>query len=214
VATLAIRRIPNRIRRNVVTRLRLGRVGDVLVSQARDRIDNKGDSETTFPELWKPKSAASFREGGTPLRDDGNLYRSLTSKIDGNDSRVVIRLVVPGAFRHALSHQNGFETKGPNFIPLTVRAKEAATKFAGLVRALSRAKAEVRRASGFGDAKLFLPAINNERKAQERLEAAGFVEGETYIMAWNGVKVPARKIFNLPPENVEELRDAIVAALA
>ena len=45
-------------------------------------------------------------------------------------------------------------------------------------------------------------------------EEEGLVEGEDYIIAWNGVTVPQRKIYNMPPENLEELANAVVDAIS
>jgi phage gpG-like protein len=42
----------------------------------------------------------------------------------------------------------------------------------------------------------------------------GLVKGKDYFIAWNGVTVPQRKIFNLPPEDVQELKRAIGDAIA
>jgi len=44
-------------------------------------------------------------------------------------------------------------------------------------------------------------------------EDEGLVEGKDYIIAWNGVDVPQRKIFNMPPENRQELANAVVDAI-
>ena len=47
----------------------------------------------------------------------------------------------------------------------------------------------------------------------ENPEDEGLVDGVDYIIAWNGVTVPQRKIFNLPPEDVEEIAESIRFAL-
>ena len=44
-------------------------------------------------------------------------------------------------------------------------------------------------------------------------EEEGLVEGKDYFIAWNGVDVPQRKIFNMPPENRQELGKAVVNAI-
>tara|TARA_R100001126_G_C4814672_1_gene143652 strand:- start:50 stop:607 length:558 start_codon:yes stop_codon:yes gene_type:complete len=44
-------------------------------------------------------------------------------------------------------------------------------------------------------------------------EEEGLVEGKDYIIAWNGVDVPQRKIYNMPPENKKELGEAVVNAI-
>jgi len=212
VTKLKISRVPGEIRKTAFERLRAARLDLVLPAQAKRRIANSGDSEHHYPDLWdNPKSYRS--KGETPLSDTGGagLEGSLTGKMEQTGpSEVTIRLVVPERFRYALYHQSGFSTKGPNFIPLTVKAKEAATLFKPLVTVLSAARKKVRAASGTAS---FIAALREERRAQEAMESAGFIEGETYIMAWQGVTVPQRKIFNLPPENVEEIREAVTRAL-
>lgn len=204
-------------RSSILERLKIAGIEQLLATQAKERIENRGDSEHRYPELWNhPKS---YRKGGTPLNRDGGLFNSLTGKIEAlPGGGVFLSLVVPSAFKHALAHQTGFETKGPNFIPLTQRASENATRFKPLIREFVRKRklaSEARkdlRSSRAAFSKS-IAATRKERSAQDRLEAAGFIEGETYIMAWKGVKVPQRKIFNMPPENVEEIREAIVNAL-
>lgn len=206
------------VKSSILERLKLARIDKLLADQAKARIENHGDSEHRYPELWNhPKS---YRKGGTPLNRDGGLYNSLTGKIEAlPGGGFFFSLVVPSAFKHALAHQTGFETKGPNFIPLTQRASENATRFKHLIREFVRKRKIANKArkhmfsnkkGPFNQFSVSITATRLERFAQERLEAAGFIEGETYIMAWQGVKVPQRKLFNMPPENVEEIREAIV----
>ncbi len=206
--TTTLRQAGGRIAAQALARLRLAGIDKILPKQAKRRIANHGDSEHRYPDLWDhPKS---FRKGGEPLSDTGSLFNALTGKIELDGNKIKITLVVPASFKYALYHQSGFSTKGPNFIPLTVRAKENATRFKPLVTAFAAARRQVNAMRGTPG---FIPALKKERLAQDRMESAGFIEGETYIMAWKGVNVPQRKIFNLPPENVEEIRDAIARAL-
>ena len=39
------------------------------------------------------------------------------------------------------------------------------------------------------------------------------IEGKDYIIAWDGVEVPQRKIFNTPPENIKALSKNIGRAI-
>lgn len=48
-------------------------------------------------------------------------------------------------------------------------------------------------------------AARTHRKGQDPKDE-GLEEGVDYIMAWNGVTVPQRKIYNMPPEDAAELR--------
>lgn len=62
----------------------------------------------------------SFRAGGQPLRDTGDLARSLGATATSTGTR--IRLGMLGN-RYGLYQDRGFKTKGPNYIPLTKRGK-------------------------------------------------------------------------------------------
>jgi phage gpG-like protein len=66
-------------------------------------------------------TGASYRNGGQPLRDTGNLQRSLSAKssLDGPGR---IGITIAGAL-YGLFHEQGFSTSGPNFIPLTRKGK-------------------------------------------------------------------------------------------
>lgn len=161
-----------RIAQDVRRKLRRHRVDRVLVSNARRRISNRGDSEHRYPDLWN--HPGSYRRGGQPLRDTGRLSSSLTSTISDTPRGVTLTLVSP--LPYAQAHQEGFETSGPNFIPLTQKAKR------------------------------------RHRKGADPAEE-GLVRGVDYVMAWNGVSVPQRKIYNMPSEDVEDLREAITTAI-
>lgn len=148
----------------------------VLVEQALDRIDQRGDSEHRYPELWATRVGLGYRQGGEPLSDRGGsgLKGSLGGVTESTDTGVRIRLTTNE--RYALFHQSGFTTSGPNFIPLTRKA-----------------------------------ARDHRPGGNPREE--GLEYGVDYVMAWKGVTVPQRKIFNMPPENRRDLADAVVAAL-
>lgn len=197
------------VQSRVMKRLKAARLDLVLVTQAQNRIRAKGDSQHHYPDLWDhPKS---FRAGAKPLRGiTGLLMSSLTAKSTiMSDTKIRLTLISPHLY--AIYHQHGFSTKGPNFIPLTRKAAVNASRFKPLAQALSEAKKQVKKSKG---SPAFIPALQQERAAQEALESAGFIEGETYIMAWQGVTVPQRKIFNMPPENAEELRNEMQSALS
>lgn len=187
------------IQRELLARLRAAPVGVRLVAQAKDRIRNSGDSEVTYPDLWASSyEGGSFRAGGTPLRDTGGIYASLDFETKAVTNGQRWALTSP--LKHAIFQHFGFETKGPNFIPLTKKARRNWTKLRPLKRAYSEA---VRRRDWVG-----------ARRIEKELEQThGLVEGETYIMAWGGVKVPPRPIFNLPPENRAEIKATIRRSL-
>lgn len=62
-----------------------------------------------------------YRTGGQPLRDTGNLARSLGADCSGyGASRLGIKL---RGEKYGLFQDRGFTTKGPNYIPLTKKGK-------------------------------------------------------------------------------------------
>jgi phage gpG-like protein len=204
-------RLANAITDQVRRRLKDSRVEQVLVSQAKRRIDQGGDSTVVYPSLWADQ-VDSYRSGGQPLKDIGELYNGLSAEKEVGHDSIKLRLVSPHAY--AKAHQEGFSTKGPNFIPLTRKAVRNYSIFRRLMRARSFVTKEYRRLRKAGrSGRLTMHLIRRQRELDRQLEAAGFIEGETYIMAWQGVTVPARPIFNMPPENVEELVDEIAATI-
>jgi len=66
-------------------------------------------------------SGQSYRNGGQPLRDTGNLLRSIGAKAEQvGPSRLSVTM--SGAI-YGIYHEKGFSTDGPNFIPLTRKGK-------------------------------------------------------------------------------------------
>ena len=95
----------------------------------------------------------SYRDGGQPLRDTGNLVRNLgarTARIGA--TRLEITLTGP---KYAIYHELGFETTGPNYVPLTRKG----------VR---------------------------QHATGQNPDKEGLARGKDFLMAWGGVKVPAR----------------------
>lgn len=147
-------------------------LAQILVAQAKRRISSGGDSTHRYPDLWpNPKS---YRAGGQPLRNTGQLMNGLTGQAMNVGEGIRLRL--KSAHIHAQYHQHGYKTKGPNFIPLT---RKAARKH-----------------------------VKGRNPKDEGLKA-----GTDYIMAWGGVTVPQRKIFNMPPEDMAELQEAAKQAV-
>lgn len=62
----------------------------------------------------------SFRAGGQPLRDTGKLAASLGATATSNGGN--IRLTMQGR-KYGLYQDRGFSTKGPNYIPLTMKGR-------------------------------------------------------------------------------------------
>lgn len=115
----------------------------------------------------------SYRNGGQPLKDTGRLERSIRCKVVNTPEGM--RAIVLGE-PYGEPHERGFATKGPNFIPLTQKAKRAYA--AGVA---------------------FVPG---------KLK-----QGKDYIMAWNGVKVPARPYMQPTREDMRTIGKSIYHGL-
>lgn len=59
---------------------------------------------------------SGYRNGGQPLRDTGRLAKSMNARVDRQPNG--IRLVLRG-HKYGLFQDMGFQTAGPNYIPLT-----------------------------------------------------------------------------------------------
>lgn len=63
----------------------------------------------------------SYRKGGQPLRDTGNLQRSIGARA-AKVGPTKLEVTMSGAL-YGIFHELGFTTEGPNFIPLTRKGK-------------------------------------------------------------------------------------------
>jgi phage gpG-like protein len=117
--------IPSATRERIVTTTVQGKDGKV-------RVRNKKITEYLM-------TGESYRAGGQPLRDTGNLQRSITAKAAlVGPTRVEVTLA--GAL-YGIFHELGFSTSGPNFIPLTRKGKrEHATGRNPYAEGLTRGK--------------------------------------------------------------------------
>jgi len=149
---------------------------DIIRSQAVFRIKNKGDTTHQYPELWANKIPGHYRSGGDPLQGESTsgLMASLKGHVTASANKITMRLTE--GVGYGVYHQKGFKTKGPNYIPITMKGKK------------------------------------RHRKGNDPTKE-GLVEGKDYFIAWGGVTVPQRKIFNLPPEDVQELKRSIGEAI-
>jgi hypothetical protein len=102
------------------------RLDQVLVGQAKGRIDNSGDSEITYKGLWADTAHTRsgkphYRVGGKPLID---TRTTIYDRLNGDFAVFTdaLEFFLRGTL-HALFHNDGFTTKGPNFIPFTLRAR-------------------------------------------------------------------------------------------
>ena len=105
------------VRDEIRRRLASPALGSVLVSNAERRISDGGDTEHRYPELWG--DARSYRAGQQPLLDTASMAASLRAEYAPSPNGGTWALAVPENQKHAIFHQSGFSTKGPNFIPLT-----------------------------------------------------------------------------------------------
>lgn len=221
------------VQREVVKKLQSHDFSQVLAAQAVRRIDQGGDSQHKYPELWAttrsfvaPKSSAKgknlgsdskrlknvvvtqhYRAGGQPLFDRGPLKASLRGR--QKNIRNGVRLILEGSLIAAY-HNEGFKTDGPNFIPLTLAGARLSHQHLYVMREISKIKKQQKKHRG---TMKFIGALRAEKVKERKLEQIGLVEGIDYIMAWRGVNVPQRKIYNMPPENVEELEFEIARAM-
>ncbi len=74
--------------------------------------------------IEKAKPSESYRKGGKPLRDNGFLMASRFTKyafvFEGESTTIIV--IASNAIYAGWQH-SGFKTKGPNFIPLTLKAR-------------------------------------------------------------------------------------------
>jgi phage gpG-like protein len=136
------------------------------------RIAKAGDRLRKAQE--RAYNAASYRRGGNPLLDTGRLRASFFTKYNFvfEAEKAAVVVIASSAF-YAKWHQTGFKTKGPNFIPLSLKAKR-----------------------------------EHERGVNPAHE--GLEYGVDYVMAWRGVKVPARPMIDYAdPVNKLEIEGTI-----
>jgi len=102
------------------------RSGAIPAEKARKRI-RRARNRFKATSRVEASGNTSYRKGGQQLRDTGKLFASLADAHDSEGDGVRIELT--GLFYGAFM-QEGFETDGPNFIPLTKKAsqKEAGAK--------------------------------------------------------------------------------------
>ena len=94
-------------------------LGVTLRSQAVARIKAGRDSTHTYPELWANKVPGHYRAGGRPLQNNGHLMAGLHSETVMRSNGISVTLKDGSGY--GVYHQNGFKTKGPNYIPLSLK---------------------------------------------------------------------------------------------
>jgi len=116
------------LRAELMRRLAASNVARILVKQSQRRIRERGRDIGGYAALWADTATMKvkrrgrtveidhYRKGGVPLYDTGELFRSLTAEQQPMQDGV--RLTLKGPL-HAMFHQHGFKTSGPNRIPFT-----------------------------------------------------------------------------------------------
>jgi phage gpG-like protein len=92
----------------------------VVVRQRKMKNGKTVAKPTTVTEYLV--TSESYRAGGKPLRDTGQMMREMNAKGQAGGNGVSIILYGP---LHAIFHELGFETSGPNYIPLTRKGKRS-----------------------------------------------------------------------------------------
>jgi phage gpG-like protein len=95
--------------------------GDMPRSKANRMIRRAEAKANRAEEIARLGTTDARREGGEPLRDTGALQASFTNL--ATVAGTTLRIEVGSPFPHAEYHHRGFSTRGPNYIPLTQRAK-------------------------------------------------------------------------------------------
>ena len=165
------------LKREIIARLQASRLDQLLVSFAKRRIDNGGDSEHKYPELWATRLGLGYRAGGQPLRDTSVLYNGLHG--DSAPTSTGVRIRLRDGTGYGRKHQDGFINKAPVFIALTRKA--ARTTIVATILAAMKMEAKLK----------------------------GLVEGTDFMILKHDAKVPARKIYNTPPEDMQDLAAAL-----
>lgn len=94
------------------------------VTRARAKTSRGGRTTVVMEKVTEYLiSGESYRKGGQPLRDTGNLQRSITARA-AKSAPTKLTVTLAGAL-YGIFHEKGFSTDGPNFIPLTRKGKRS-----------------------------------------------------------------------------------------
>lgn len=126
----------NKVVKEVSNRIVAARLDQILVSTAKENLEQSRNAETggrleplktVRGEYRTPRGRrgvkVNWRVGGTPLRDtDVHIYNRLSGvtrrRRGGKSIDLILRIPAIG-----MMHIEGFQTQGPNFIPLTRKAQ-------------------------------------------------------------------------------------------
>ena len=179
-------RLPEEMVRIIKDRVNRKDVASILVDQAKQRIRKGGDSTHTYPELWAVETGIGYRKRGKPLRDTGVLMNMLSVKTESSGDSFTWTLLDGSGY--GVKHQEGFTNKGPIAVPLSAKARRIIT-------------GEPPHDIAFLDSQGLEEAPNEEAAANP---SKGSIKYDYYVLEGHR-KVPARKIANMPPENVKAI---------
>ena len=151
----------------------------VLVANAKRRIRKGGDSEIKYPELWARRNSVGYRKGGKPLRDTGRLMNSLSN--DTKITRNGVEWTLLDGTGYGVKHQEGFTNRGPVAVALNRKASR-------VIPSESPHDPDLLEQQGLRRAPTLRRAQLSPRKY------------DFYVLQRDTV-VPARPIFNTPPED-------------
>jgi len=98
----------------------LGRIGALQLSQVERAFREGGQPSKKWPP-FRP-NPKSFRAGGQALQDTGRLAASFFL-FESRVSRKELISTIASSAPYASAQQEGFKTKGPNYIPLTLKGR-------------------------------------------------------------------------------------------
>ena len=178
--------LPETIVRQIKNRVNRFAVASILVDQAKRRIRQGGDSTHKYPELWATETGIGYRKRGKPLRDTGVLMNMLSAKSESSTGGITWTLIDGSGY--GVKHQEGFTNVGPIAVPLSAKARRIIT-------------GDPPHDLEYLDSQGLEEAPNQEAAANPR---AGSLKYDYYVLEGQR-EVPARKIANMPPENVKEI---------
>lgn len=172
------------MQRAIVRAIGSARLDQVLVANAKRRIDSGGDSTHKYPELWATRTGLGYRSGGQPLRDTGTGYNSMTGETVVRSDRVSLSLIDGSPDARMLKNQNGGIEPGPNYVALTRRGARFDP-------------------SGMGKKEMRAAAINSGLREGK--------DGDFIVIG--DAEIPSRLVYNDPPEDIRDLTEAVGDAL-
>lgn len=101
----------------------IDRVAVLQFEQVSEAFRTGGQPILKWPRMWADKVAGHYRAGGQTLRDTGELEGSFGVPPVKTKSGLNATSTISSSVGYAAFHQVGFQTSGPNYIPITKRGK-------------------------------------------------------------------------------------------